>query len=271
MFKLIACDLDDTLLRNDFSVSENNKRAIDEVKKKGIKVVILTGRVTAAVKPFIHELGLDEPFGSFQGAKITDPKTDEILYSCQLEKDVILDILKYAEKNDIHVNIYDDKRIYVRCLNKWSDFYKGFARKVDIVEVGSLQDYEFKETPKIVFIDENEKLIKAYDDILKFKSDDINMFFSKKNFLEFTKKDATKGHALKFLADKWHIERHEIMAIGDNYNDLTMIEYAGLGICMENGEENVKRRSDFVTLSNENDGVAYALDKLILKTQNPAK
>lgn len=271
MFKLIACDLDDTLLKNDFSVSENNRKAINEVKKLGVKLVVLTGRVSAAVKPIIEELGLDEPYGSFQGAKITDPKTDSILYSCQLVKNDILDILKYAEDNDIHVNIYDDTRIYVKRLNKWSDFYESFARKVDIIEVGSLQDYDFKETPKVVFIDENEKLIKAYDDILKFKSDDINMFFSKKNFLEFTKKEATKGRALEFLAKKWNIEINEIIAIGDNFNDLSMIEYAGLGVCMENGEEDVKQRSDFITLSNENDGVAYALNKFILKTQNPAK
>lgn len=270
MLKLIACDLDDTLLRNDFTVSEKNRKAINEVKKRGIKIIILTGRVTAAVKPIVGELDLDEPFGSFQGAKIVDPKTDEVLYSCQLEKNYILDILKYAENNDIHVNIYDDKRIYVKSINKWSDFYKGFAREVEIIEVGSLQDYDFKETPKVVFIDENEKLIKAYDDILKFKSDDINMFFSKKNFLEFTKKEATKGYALEFLAKKWCLEKHEIMAIGDNFNDLSMIEYAGIGVCMENGEEDMKKRADFITLSNENDGVAYALDKFILKTQNPA-
>ncbi|HBH13727.1 MAG: Cof-like hydrolase [Clostridiales bacterium 38_11] len=270
MFKLIACDLDDTLLKNDFSVSDNNREAINEVKKRGIKLIILTGRVTAAVRPIVEGLGLDEPFGSFQGATIIDPKTDEILYSCQLEKDGIMDILKYAENHDIHVNIYDNTKIYVRRLNKWTDFYESFARKVEIVAVGSLQDYTFNKTPKVVLIDENEKLKRAYDDILKFKSAATNMFFSKKNFLEFTRKKATKGYALEFLARKWHIQRHEIMAIGDNFNDLPMIEYAGLGICMENGEEYVKQSSDFITLSNENDGVAYALDKLILKTQNPA-
>lgn len=271
MFKLIACDLDDTLLRNDFSVSPINRKAIEEAKKRGIKFIVLTGRVTAAVKPIVDALGIYEPFGSFQGAKIIDPLTNEMLYSCQLERQNALDMLRYAEKNDIHVNIYDDTKIFVKQLNKWTVFYESFARKVEIVVVGSLQNYFFKETPKIVMIDEHEKLLKAYEEISRFKSDDINMFFSKKNFLEFTNKQATKGHALKFLADKWHIERHEIMAIGDNYNDLTMIEYAGLGICMENGEESVKMKSDFVTLSNENDGVAYAIDKFILKTQNPAE
>lgn len=267
MYKLIACDLDDTLLRNDFTISEINLKAIKEVMKKDIKFIVITGRMTASARQFTELIDSQLPFGSFQGAEITDPLTNETLYSCELEREKIINIIKYAEENNIHVNLYGNETIYVNNINKWSDYYRSFAREIDIKAVGCLQKFEFKSTPKMILIGERHILKKAVIDIEannQINKEEINMFFSKANFLEFTNKNANKGFALKFLAEKWNIARKDIIAIGDNFNDKSMIEYAGLGICMGNGEEKIKQIADFVTLSNEDDGVAYAIKKFIL-------
>jgi hypothetical protein len=266
MYKLVACDLDDTLLRNDFSISENNIRAINDLKKKDVKFVVITGRITAAAKSFVESLDIKLPYGSFQGGKIIDPLTGKTIYSCELEKERIEGIIDYAQKNGVHVNLYDDEKIYVNKATKWSEYYKKFAKNVDIVEVGDLLKYNFQKTPKMVLIDEREKLDLIEPELKSIIDHDINMFFSKKNFLEFTNKNATKGYALKFLADCWGIDSKNVMAIGDNHNDTSMIEYAGLGVCVANGEDEIKKKADYITLSNEDDGVAYVLDKFILNT-----
>ncbi|MBN2286759.1 MAG: HAD family phosphatase [Tissierellales bacterium] len=264
MYKLVACDLDDTLLRNDFSISQANIQAIKSLEQIGVKFIIITGRVTSSAIPFVNQLGIQWPFGSFQGGKITDPQTNETLYSCPLSRDKIVKVIEYAQKNDIHVNLYDDEKIYVKSKNKWTDYYRSFARKVEIIETGNLLDFEFISTPKMILIDERSKLIAAKSDLVRLAGPEVNVFFSKSNFLEFTDKNATKGCALKYLAERWKIDRNEIMAIGDNYNDLSMLEYAGLGICMDNGEKEIKRMADFITLSNEQDGVAHAINRFIL-------
>ncbi len=263
-YKLVACDLDDTLLRQDFSVSEKNLQAIRRVQSLGTRFVIITGRITAAALPIIKSIGIQEPFATFQGASIVDYTTMEEWYRCDLERNQIVGILRYAEMHNIHVNIYDHEKIYVKALNQWTDLYQNYARNVEIVPVGSLQAYAFEKTPKMILVGEPEQLKKAEKAISEFIPSHVNMFYSKKNFLEFTNLNATKGHALAFLADKWGIDPWETMAIGDNFNDLSMIEYAGMGVCVENGEQGVKEKSQYITGTNENDGVAQVLEKFIL-------
>jgi hypothetical protein len=264
MYKLVGCDLDDTLLRDDFTISDVSKKAIKKAVEKGVKFVVVTGRISVAARKYVDELELDTPYATFQGAKIFDSKSSEVLYSCELEKEKIRDIIRCAEMHNVHINIYDNERIYVKEKNKWTEHYESFARTVEFCEVGSLEDFDFKSTPKMILIDEREKLDEVLKEIRKFVNDDINVFYSKTNFLEFTNKNATKGYALKFLADKWGIDRSEIIAIGDNLNDETMIEYAGLGVAVGNAVDEMKNLADYVSPSNEEDGVAHVLEKFIL-------
>ncbi|SHJ40362.1 hypothetical protein SAMN02745751_02485 [Dethiosulfatibacter aminovorans DSM 17477] len=264
MYKLVGCDLDDTLLRDDFSISDKSKEAINRAVEKGIKFVVVTGRITAAARKFVEELGLDLPYASFQGAKIIDPVKGEAIYSSELKKEKILEIIRYAEMHNIHINLYDDEKIFVKEKNKWTEYYESFAKMVETVEVGSLVDFDFKSTPKMILMDEREKLDEISNEIKGFISDDVNMFYSKTNFLEFTDKNATKGFALKLLADKWGIDRSEVIAIGDNYNDESMLRYAGLGVAVGNAEDGMKAISGYIAPSNEEDGVAHVLEKFIL-------
>ncbi|MDW7669235.1 MAG: Cof-type HAD-IIB family hydrolase [Bacillota bacterium] len=264
MIKLIASDLDDTLLNSDFKVSEKDRNTIKKLKEKGIYFTIATGRVTSAAAKYAEELEIDVPYISFNGAKIIDPKTSNNIFSRELIKSKINKIIQYAEKKGIHCNIYSDEKIYVKELNKWTEHYKSFARNITIEEVGSLQNYDFKSTPKILLLDENYKLQEAYEEIVQFIDKDINVFFSKPNFLEFTDQKASKGDALKYIAEMLDLKRNETAAIGDSFNDQSMIEYAGTSAVVGNGREELKKIANYVSSTNDEDGFSDFVFKYIL-------
>ncbi len=264
MIKLIACDLDDTLLAHDLSISPGNRSAIQEILDNNIHFLLMTGRMPAATIPYWHSLKLTDPCGTFQGAKVIQPRNNEILYACELERASIESILRRAQQRNIHINLYDDQFVYVKEKNKWTDYYQSFAREVQFKEVGALQDYAWQSTAKILLMDEHDVLRDLHDELRKNLPPEVHMTFSKPNFLEFTHMQATKGAALSFLADSWNIHPEEVMAIGDSGNDLSMLQYAGLGVAMGNASEPIKDLSNQVTLSNEEDGVAHALRTWVL-------
>src|SRR6056297_994648 len=263
MYKLIACDLDDTLLNSNFEVSKEDKESISKLNEKGIYFTIATGRVTKSAKKYAEELKLEVPYISFNGGKITDPKSDKQIYSRELKKDIIIEIIKYAERAKIHCNIYTEDKVIVKEKNRWTDYYKTFARNFPIKEVGTLSEYDFKSTPKLILIDENKKLKKAFDEINKIKDDKVNMFFSKPNFLEFTEEKATKGEALRHIANLYNIDRNKVAALGDSFNDISMLEYAGLSAAVENASKEIKNIVDYVTTSNDENGLTNFLNKYI--------
>jgi len=265
MIKLIASDLDDTLLNGKFQISKKDKNTIKKLKEKGIYFTIATGRVTKSVEKFAKELDVEIPYIAFNGAKIVDPKTHKVIFSREIEKSRIAKILEYSERKGIHCNIYTDEKVLVKEETHWSEFYKTFAQEFPIEAVGSLQDYPFDLTPKVIMIGDHNRLKEAYDDIIKFRHKDINIFFSKANFLEFTDIKATKGDALKYIADKLKIKREETAAIGDSFNDQSMIEFAGISAVVKNGREELKKIADYVSYSNENSGFSDFVKKYVLK------
>jgi hypothetical protein len=265
MIKLIASDLDDTLLNNDYKISERDKETIKKLKGKGIYFTIATGRVTYSVRKFAQELGVEVPYISFNGAKITDPKNDNMVFSRELEKHRIKNILEYAEDRGIHCNVYSDEKIFIKNNTKWSEYYNTFSQHQNVEEVGSLIEFEFKETPKILLLDEHEVLKNALDEIKDFVDKDINIYFSKPNFLEFTHKQASKGDALKHIAELLGIKRNEVAAIGDSFNDESMIKYAGLSAVVGNGRDELKKIADFVSATNDESGFSDFVESKILK------
>ncbi len=263
-YKLITIDLDDTLLKHDLTISERNIKTIQAAVQKGVKVTLASGRPTKAIAHYLDALGLDLPVIAYQGARIVDTKTNEVMYKKELEYNQAIPIIKFAEKIGVHCNVYIDDTIHIEKKNKWAEMYANLLKVVPMKEVGKLSDYIKSSTTKVLFVDEHERLQEIKPEAEKVVDESIQVYFSKPNYLEFTNKYGTKGQAVKYLGDHFGIKQEEIMAIGDSYNDITMIEYAGLGVCMSNGPEDVKEIADYITLSNEEDGVAHAIEKFIL-------
>lgn len=263
MYKLIVSDLDDTLLGDDLIISERNKEVISEAMKSGYMFTIATGRATEAAVTYANELNITLPIITYQGACIYDCSKNEYIHSDELEKSKILSVIEYAEKNNIHCNIYTDGVIYIKEHNKWSEYYGKLSKELEKVCVGSLLDFDFDKTIKLILIDDYDKLETIKTEVEELVNDKINIFYSKSNFIEITNEKATKGNAVEKLAQMYGIDMKDVIAIGDSYNDLTMIQRAGLGVCMENGRDDVKKAADYITLSNEDNGVAEAIDRFV--------
>lgn len=254
MYKLIAIDLDGTLLNSYGDVPEENKKAIENAKKKGIEVVLTSGRMSASVHAIAEEVGADNYMIAGNGALIYDLKNEKILYNQCIPKDKVLKIVRICEENSIYYTINTEKYILSKSLNYNLMYYyyenskKTEEKKTKINIVENIEKYinenDVGEITKITISDETEMIFKGIIKKLK-EIKGINILevsnMSKKIitsgtekkelkyfYTEITKENVNKFEALKKLGMKLGINNSEIAAIGDNINDLEMVEKAGL-------------------------------------------
>ena len=285
MYKLVAIDLDGTMLNRYGIVTEKTKQVIEQVQKNQIEVIIASGRPIDSIKTIAKEIKSENYFISGNGAILYDIKKDEILYENTLKKTKVLDIIKICEENSIFYNIYTEKEIISKTLNYNVLYYykenlnKDEENKTHINIVEDIYDYILNRDEKIIKIticDNNQtifnSIIRRLNEIGEIEVLDVS-HMSRKTikqgtediaieyfYTEISAKNVNKWNALEFLAEKMNVKKEEIITIGDNINDKKMIECAGLGIAMQNGAPDVQKIADYVTESNDNDGVAKALE-----------
>ncbi|UNC90785.1 Cof-type HAD-IIB family hydrolase [Candidatus Contubernalis alkaliaceticus] len=264
-FKLLALDLDDTLLNEEFVISEKNKKAIHEAIRKGVTVTLATGRMFRSTLPYAQQLELDVPLITYHGALVKTARTQEQIFHCPVPLQAALEIIDLLEENGNHLNLYLNDELFVREDNEMIRLYVSIA-DVDYQSVGNLREFLKVEPTKMTMISSEEDTIKSYWNLFSQKyKNQLKVVPSKPYFLEITNARATKGQALKALADSLGVKREEVIAIGDSYNDIDMLEYAGLGVAVENAREDVKKAADYITASNINDGVTQVINKYILR------
>lgn len=270
MYKLLALDMDGTLLNSKHQISIKNKEMVKKAREEGIKVVLLSGREPGSIKLYSAELGLDEVLSGFNGGIISDHKVEKIHLNHCLEEDLARKTIALAEKDNMCVVIFLLSEILISddSDQRYSIFDKYVI--IPVKEVGKLSDYLeinnlWTSINKILVSDENETL-KVFKTKLEIETDyKMSLLFSLSFFLEVFSKDVSKGVALKQIAEHYGIKREEIIAIGDGENDISMIQYAGLGVAMENAPNNVKEFADYITLSNKEDGVSHVIEKYLLR------
>jgi Cof subfamily protein (haloacid dehalogenase superfamily) len=263
-YRLLAIDLDDSLLNDDIAISEKNKEAIRHAVDRGVIVTIATGRMLRATTPFVKHLGIDFPIITYQGALIANSLSKDVLLHIPVDLDYAREIIGECHRNNVHLQVFVNDMYFYEKDNRYSDIY----RRVSGIEgeaVGPLLDFLTCEPTKLVMIDEPENIQKWQKYFGKKYEGRLEVVVSKANYLEFTHIEATKGNALKFLAGKHGIKQEEIIAIGDSFNDITMLRYAGLGVAMGNASEIVKSQADYVTYTNNEDGVAHVIEKFIVE------
>lgn len=290
MYKLIAIDLDGTLLNSYGEISERNKEAIRNAREKGIEVIIASGRHRISVNSFASQIGSDNYCICGNGAILYNMKENKILYNKFIDKKKILKIIKICEENNIYYNVYTETEILTRTIKYSALFYKQEnARKsskyqTNIKVVDDVYEYVKNDNKnnyiKVTIYDDNieifneiiEKLRKLWGvevldvghmsrKMVKIDNKDVEI---KYYYSEITKNNVNKWNAIKILIKKLGIRKDEVVAIGDNVNDKQMLENAGLGIVMENSADYIKKYADRVTLDNNCDGVADAIEKYIL-------
>ncbi len=267
-YRLIAIDLDDTFLNAESAISPRNKQAVREAVKQGVMVTVATGRMYRSSIPYVRELELnvDWPMINYHGALIKTTESKEVLYYQPLDNGLAVAIAEDAEAKGYHVNAFIDDRLYIEEENEFSRYYQSIA-DVDLEAVGKLAPFLMKrgEKPLKLAIINWDGRIKHIEASIKAKyGEKIVALQSLTYFLEITDSRATKGQALHWLSQRFGIKREEIIAFGDSYNDLDMIEYAGLGVAVANAREEVLQAADLITASNTEDGVARVIEKYIL-------
>jgi len=269
-YKMIVLDMDDTLLRDDHTISDRTKIALDKVQQKGVKVVLASGRPAFAMKSTAKELGLDKYESyivSFNGATITDCKTDETIFERSLSKDIAHLLYDYSKEHNVHIHTYLNDDIITEKNNKYTDIESDITG-MEIITIDNFKKAVKGNVIKVLMLEDPEYLKKVESKLKPKLKDKLNMTISKPFFLEFMDKGIDKGTTLSRLIHKLDIKQEEVMAFGDSYNDLSMIEFAGLGVAMGNAPEDIKSKSDLVTDCNMSDGIAKVLERLILNPIN---
>ena len=290
MYKLVAIDLDGTLLNSYGEVSENTKKALKKAKEKGTEIVLSSGRPISSTESLAVELGVDNYLISGNGAAVFDIQNQKILYDRFLTKEQVLKIAKMCEENSFFYNVYTEDEVIASSLSYNILFYhKENIKKVEekrthINIVQNIEEY-IKQSGKDKFLkitvcDESKfifnsimRRLKEIEgiDILEVaymsrkrikdgtKDVDIQYYYT-----EVTNENVNKWSAIEYLLDKLDIKPEEVMAIGDNFNDKEMIEASGLGVVMGNSNPKMKEIADVIVADNNSEGVLEAINKFII-------
>jgi Cof subfamily protein (haloacid dehalogenase superfamily) len=265
-YKLIVLDLDDTLLRNDHSISDRTKQALMEAQEMGVKVVLASGRPTFGMKHIAEELSLAK-YGSFilsfNGGKILNCQTYEEMFSSTLTPEAVHNLYEISRREGVYIHTYVGDEIVTEDENPFTKIESDLTG-LPINVVNKFVKAVTEPVVKVLMMDAPEKL-KIVETKLQAELDaEFSVMRSKPFFLEFTERGVTKGTSLNQLIQSCGINREEVIAIGDSYNDVAMIEFAGLGVAMGNAPDDIKEIANFVTDTNMNDGVAKVVEEFVL-------
>jgi len=265
--KLIVLDLDDTLLRDDQSISNRTKAALIKAQENGVKVALASGRSTFGMVACAEELSLAEYGGfilSFNGGKMMNYQLKEELFSSSLSLTAVKKLYEISQREGVFIHTYMGNEIITETDNPYTTIASGLSN-MPINLVTSFVEGVKEEVGKVLMCGDPDKM-KIVEAKLKTElADDFSVMRSKPFFVEFTKKGVTKGTSISHLIQKYGIKREEVMAIGDSYNDQEMITFAGLGVAMGNAPDDIKELADYVTDTNMNDGVAKCVEKFVLR------
>ncbi|MBZ5202219.1 HAD family phosphatase [Planomicrobium chinense] len=266
MYKMVAIDLDGTLLTDDLMISPATVTAIQKAVEAGTIVTIATGRMFSSAKRIALQLNLNVPLITYQGALIKDVNEKEVWYERTVPPGIAQKLIEISRKKKLHLQIYQNDILYSAVEN---DKLIAYAEAVKVpyqIEPDLIKLVQ-KDVTKLLFIEEPDVLDHLQNELQILFGESAHIAKSKKHYLEITHPEANKGSALLYLAKKLGIERTEIIGIGDNFNDIELIEAAGLGVAMGNAVMAVKDKADYTTFSNNEEGVLHVIEKFILERE----
>lgn len=267
MYKIIALDMDGTLLNEDKVITDKTKAALKKAGDMGVKIVLASGRPIEGLDRYLEELNLvkeDEYVLSYNGCLVQETKTKKIICEFGLKGKDLQYFYDLSCSLGVNIHAFSPQRGLITPKNsKYTEVEANINQiEINICDFSTVKEDE--DIIKIMFIDEPEILEKAIEALPKELYDKYNIVKSTPFFLEVISKDAGKGVGLKALAQYLNVKQEEVIAVGDAGNDLDMIEYAGLGVAMANASENVKEIANYITDSNNEDGIVKVIEKFIL-------
>ena len=266
MIKMVVTDIDGTIYSPQIGITDEVKKCIQKLVNKGIHFAIATGRSFESTKCVADEIGVKCPLICYQGGLINtyEGETIEVKY---LDEIPAREIVKELRARNIHMNTYIDDVLYVEDDNDIIKEYVG-DKNVHYFKIDSFDELDFTRLNKILVIDHNTELIEKLIKELQLKYPQLYVVKSQPIFCEIANKKATKGNAIKFLAEKYGFTENEVLAIGDQNNDIEMVVTAGVGVAMGNGTEDIKAKADYITDTVLNNGFVKAIDKFVWGKEN---
>jgi len=265
--KVLVLDIDGTLTNSKKEITENTKKGIMEIQKRGHIVILASGRPTPGMKKFAAELELEKYGGyllSFNGGRIINAATGEIVFQKTLPQNLIPGIYHFAKEQDLGLVTYLGETII---LGTRSDEYVELEARIngmEIRKVDNFLDYYEYDLNKCLMTAPPEKAA-IYEKMLQEKYGDLlSIYRSEPFFIEIMPKNVDKATSLDRMLSTVGLNRENTICVGDGFNDMTMIQYAAIGVAMANAQEPVKAAADFITKSNDEDGIVTVIDKFIL-------
>ncbi|MHA4807771.1 Cof-type HAD-IIB family hydrolase [Flavitalea flava] len=267
MYKAVFLDMDGTLLRTDHTVSESTKETIKKIMDKGIPVVLVSARPLDAILPTCRDIGgLNYPVVSLNGSYIVEQEVP--IFQAAIDLATTAQLAEQIRPFKATVAYYLQRTWYAEVDDSWTQH----EQKIMDVKIGIhpfaelIVDWSAKKVGpnKLMVMSDPASIALTEAHLKSIHGDSLNIYTSKPTYLEIMEPQASKSKAIQFLIERWNIDRKEVMAIGDNYNDREMIKFAGMGVAMGNAPDEIKADADHVTDTNNNDGVRKALEKFIL-------
>ncbi len=263
--KVICCDIDGTLVRDDKSLSEVNKFWIKKaVQERGVQFTLVSGRMYNGVRPFYDQLGIWGPISCYNGGTLYD-KDGQLVEDHRVAHDIALRVLEVQRKTGVPMILFNDQKWY---LEKKDDYL--YPKKLKIYQTDCIEgNFEALldqfDTNKLLFMSPDKAKLDEIESLLRAMGMDKDSltFYRSTDFLELMPYGVNKGTAIDALSRHFKISPSEIMAIGDDYNDIAMLKKAGFSVAVGNAVPEAKAAAKYLTASNQNDGVAKAIQNLV--------
>ncbi|PZE20722.1 Cof-type HAD-IIB family hydrolase [Paenibacillus xerothermodurans] len=265
MYKMLAIDIDDTLINDDKEISEGTKKALAQAIAHGVTVTLATGRMYASAKQLAAQLELNVPLISYQGSLIKNLLDGSTLYERAVPTEAARFVFDYCERNGLHLQTYFNDVLYAKEKNEKIEAYAALS-KIPYTVYPEFSELADKPSSKLLIIDDPDKLDQVAVELRAEIGHQVHLTKSKPHFLEIMHREGNKGDALRYLATHFGYDMSQVIAIGDSWNDHEMIEAAGLGVAMGNAVDSLKEIADYVTYSNNEDGVKHVVEKFVLQT-----
>ncbi len=262
-YRLLVTDLDGTLVTSSREITPRTLAAVRAAQQEGVRVCLATGRMWSSAEPYARRLGADAPAILYNGGLVYDFATEAVLYRLPLGYEsarAVLEMLR--EFPSVLPHLYINDRVYAAGPSELTEQYRR-RNGLEVELVGDLVAFLRLEPMKILIIGTPDDLLTVLAQI-RARALPVHAVFSEPTFLEILPQGSSKGTALEFLAPRLGIPLAEVIAVGDNLNDLEMIQTAGLGVAMGNAPAEVKSQADYVTATNDNEGLAVVIERFIL-------
>lgn len=267
-YKMLVLDLDGTLTNNYKEITPRTKEALMQAQAKGVRVVLASGRPTYGITPIANELMLTNHGGfilAFNGGKIIDYTSRETVFEQTIGKPEVEALYNAADKAGLAILTYQDYGIVTTQKDNNYVEHEAFINKLPVTQCDNfVEDLQYP-INKCLIVGDPTPLHELELQLSKDLFGQVEVYRSAGFFLECVPPGVDKAKSLERLLAMVNIDKDDVIAVGDGFNDLSMIEYAGLGIAMDNAPQEVKSRANFVTSSNDEDGVAKVIEKFILE------